>query len=81
MIGGETMASKEEVEAILRLFEMKSSSQAFKATFVELFPKKKLESHHFVIIFVSLLLGILFDFFYIFLIYFIIAWAHKLNTL
>lgn len=53
------MANKEEVEAILRLFEMKSSSQAFKATFVELFPKKKLESHHFVIIFVSLLLGIL----------------------
>lgn len=52
------MASKAEVEAILKLFGTKSSNQAFKAAFSELFPQKKIEVHHTIIMFFSFVVSI-----------------------
>lgn len=52
------MANKSEVEAILKLFKVKSSNQALKTAFWELFPRKKIEIHHMLIIFFSLAISI-----------------------
>lgn len=52
------MANKSEVEAILKLFGAKSSNQAFKTAFTELFPRKKIEAHHMIIMSFSLVVSI-----------------------
>ena len=52
------MANKSEVEAILKLFRTKSSNQALKTAFRELFPRKKIEIHHMLVMFFSLTIGI-----------------------
>lgn len=59
MKGREIMTNRETVEAILKLYDIKSSNQALKASFRELFPEKKIELHHIIIGIISLLAGIL----------------------